>query len=78
MKQHIIDGNNLIGKIGSLSKLQKRDKQSAREQVAFLIQKYFRDKKVNVSYDSTETLIKILIVGSYTAMASAVSFSLAK
>jgi hypothetical protein len=32
----------------------------------------------NVSYDSTGTLIKILVVGSFTAMASAVTFSLAK
>ncbi len=32
----------------------------------------------NVQYDSTETLIKIIIVGSYTAMASAITFSLAE
>lgn len=32
----------------------------------------------NVSYDSFGNLLKILIVGSYTAMASAVTFSLAK
>ena len=32
----------------------------------------------NVQYDSATTLIKIMIVGSYTAMASAVTFSLAK
>lgn len=31
-----------------------------------------------VPYDSIETLLKILIVGSYTAMASAITFSLAK
>jgi len=49
MKHYIIDGNNLIGKIGSLSKLQKKDKQRAREQVAFLIQQYFQNKKVSVS-----------------------------
>ncbi len=32
----------------------------------------------NVHYDSIETLLKIIIVGSYTAMASAITFSLAK
>ena len=32
----------------------------------------------NVSADSTGTLMKIMIVGSYTAMASAVTFSLTK
>jgi hypothetical protein len=32
----------------------------------------------NVQYDSTETLFKIIIVGSYTAMASAITFSLGK
>jgi len=31
-----------------------------------------------VPYDSFESLLKILIVGSYTAMASAITFSLAK
>jgi predicted RNA-binding protein with PIN domain len=48
MKQYIIDGNNLIGKIGVLSKLQKIDRQRVREQAAFLIQQYFRNKKVKV------------------------------
>lgn len=32
----------------------------------------------NVQYDSLETLMKIMIVGSYTAMASAITFSLSK
>lgn len=32
----------------------------------------------NVSFDSSQTLAKIIIVGSYTAMASAITFSLAK
>jgi len=32
----------------------------------------------NVQYDSLQTLLKIIIVGSYTAMASAITFSLAK
>ena len=49
MKHYIIDGNNLIGKISFLNKLQKTDKQRAREQVVFLIQQYFHNKKVNIS-----------------------------
>jgi predicted RNA-binding protein with PIN domain len=49
MKQYVIDGNNLIGKIRSLSKLQKKDKQGVREQVVFLVQQYFYGKKVNVT-----------------------------
>jgi hypothetical protein len=49
MKHYIIDGNNLIGKIVALAKLQKKDKQRVREQVAFLVQQYFQSKKVNVS-----------------------------
>jgi hypothetical protein len=32
----------------------------------------------NVQYESTAMLLKIMIVGSYTAMASAITFSLAK
>ncbi len=49
MRKYIIDGNNLIGKISSLQKLQKSDKQSAREKLAFLIESYFREKKAKVS-----------------------------
>ena len=49
MRKYIIDGNNLIGKIRSLQKLQQSDKQSAREKLAFLIESYFREKKVKVS-----------------------------
>ena len=49
MKHYIIDGNNLIGKIGALSKLQKRDKQGVRERLVFLIQQCFHDKKAKVS-----------------------------
>ncbi len=49
MRKYIIDGNNLIGKIRPLQKLQNSDKQSAREKLAFLIESYFRGKKAKVS-----------------------------
>lgn len=62
MKQYIIDGNNLIGKHPKLKGIQKKDKQSAREQLAFTIENYFTFKKANVSLhlDGYESLpIKI-------------------
>lgn len=49
MLKYIIDGNNLIGKIKSLQKLQSSDKQSAREKLAYLIDNYFNKKKFKVS-----------------------------
>lgn len=49
MRKFIFDGNNLIGKISSLQKLKKADKQSAREKLAFLIDNYFHKKKFRVS-----------------------------
>lgn len=48
MKKYLIDGNNLICKIQSLSKLQKKDKQASREKLAFFIDRYFSHKKVEV------------------------------
>jgi predicted RNA-binding protein with PIN domain len=48
MKFYIIDGNNLIGKNKSLSSLQKKDKQSSREKLAFMIHDYFHDKKIKI------------------------------
>jgi len=49
MIKYIIDGNNLIGKIHSLSALQKKDKQAPREKLVFLVENYFHNKKINVS-----------------------------
>ncbi len=49
MKHYIIDGNNLIGKVKKLSELQKKDKQSAREQLVYFLQNYFSGKKVKIS-----------------------------
>lgn len=49
MQKYIIDGNNLIGKIRELLDLQNKDKQAAREKLAFLTDSYFQSKKVKVS-----------------------------
>ena len=49
MKQYIIDGNNLIGKIKSLMSIQKKDKQGAREKLVMLLDSYFHEKKAAVS-----------------------------
>ena len=49
MQQFIIDGNNLIGKIPALHKLQKKDKQQSRIKLAFLIDNYFHNKKAKVT-----------------------------
>ena len=49
MKYYIIDGNNLIGKISSLWKLQKVDGQQSREKLAFMLDRYFAGSKVKVS-----------------------------
>ena len=49
MKHYIVDGNNLIGKIPSIKKLQKINKQASREKLAFLIGRYFISGKNTVS-----------------------------
>jgi predicted RNA-binding protein with PIN domain len=49
MLKYIIDGNNLIGKIKDLQKLQYNDKQAAREKLAFLIDNFFLNKKIKAS-----------------------------
>jgi len=58
MKHYIIDGNNLIGKIDSLKKMQQKDKQHSREKVAFMIDNHFREKKtkVTIHFDGFENL----------------------
>ncbi len=45
MKTFLIDGNNLIGKIKNLFTLQQKDKQASREQLIFLLEKYFKNQK---------------------------------
>jgi len=49
MKHYIIDGNNLIGKIPFIKKLQRSDKQASREKVSFLLGRYFARRKASVS-----------------------------
>ncbi|MCH7770279.1 MAG: NYN domain-containing protein [Bacteroidetes bacterium] len=49
MKHYIIDGNNLIGKIKSLHKMQQSNKQGSREKLSFMIDNYFHDKKAKVT-----------------------------
>jgi hypothetical protein len=49
MNHYIIDGNNLIGRIGELKQLQKKDKQGSREKLVHFLNRYFAGKKVKVS-----------------------------
>jgi predicted RNA-binding protein with PIN domain len=49
MQKYIIDGNNLIGKIKSLQKLQQNDKQAVREKLVFIVERYFHKRKFRVS-----------------------------
>jgi uncharacterized protein len=66
MNHFIIDGNNLIGRIPALLKLQKKEKlkippsggQSSRERLAFLIERYFakRKDKVTLHFDGFQNL----------------------
>jgi uncharacterized protein len=54
MRHYVIDGNNLIGKISTLHKLQNKDKQSSREKLAFILERYFGNKnnvKVTLHFD---------------------------
>ena len=54
MRHYIIDGNNLIGKISALQKLQKKNKQSSRQKLAFILESYFIGKpnnRVSLHYD---------------------------
>lgn len=75
MKHYIIDGNNLIGKIKYLNQIQKKNKQQSREKLAFLLSRYFSNRKVSVSlhFDGFEndaikvSGIKIIYSGSLTA-----------
>ena len=76
MKHFIIDGNNLIGKIASLHKLQQKVKQSSREKLAFILESYFIGKpnnKVSLHYDGFEgqsirlQRIRIIYSGKRTA-----------
>ncbi len=56
MKKYIIDGNNLIGKVKLLASIQGKDKQASRDKLAFIIDRFFAAKKVEVylHYDGFE------------------------
>ena len=58
MKTYLIDGNNLIGKIPRLFSLQKKDGQSSREQLAFMLERFFSKKKVKfiIHFDGYKNL----------------------
>ena len=49
IQKYIIDGNNLIGKIKSLWKLQKSDKQMSRVKLVIMIDQHFASKKIEIS-----------------------------
>lgn len=49
VKKYLVDGNNLIGKIDSLWKLQNSDKQMSRVKLVKLIDQHFGATKINVS-----------------------------
>ena len=48
MKDYLIDGNNLMGKISVIKKIQIKDKQLARERLVMLIEKFFNKRKGKV------------------------------
>lgn len=72
---YIIDGNNVIGKIPVLFNLQKKDKRRVRQQLVYLLQRYFSGKKINLSlyFDGHENIPlhfskgKIIYSGNKTA-----------
>ncbi len=49
IQKYIIDGNNLIGKIPELWKVQKNDKQLSRIKLVKLLDQYFRNKGMKIS-----------------------------
>ncbi|HPI37873.1 MAG TPA: NYN domain-containing protein [Ignavibacteriaceae bacterium] len=75
MNKFFIDGNNLIGKIKWLKQLQKKDGQSAREQLVFILERFFCKKKIDVTvyFDGFQKdaiksdYIRIIYSGSKTA-----------
>lgn len=49
MISYIIDGNNLIGKSKSLMRLQTKDRQSSREKLVVILDRYFYNRKNSVT-----------------------------
>lgn len=56
MKNYLIDGNNLIGKIKKLFNLQKKDGQAARSTLVLMLERNFEKNKqrVNLFFDGFE------------------------
>ena len=75
MKNYIIDGNNLIGKIKNLKSLFQKDKQASGEKLVLILERYFIRKKAKVTlhFDGFEndpiksSKIKITYSGNRTA-----------
>jgi predicted RNA-binding protein with PIN domain len=72
---YIIDGNNIIGKISSLKKLQIKDKQGSREKLVLMLQRYFgkRNAKVSLHFDGYPggdiKILKLKVIYSKTVTA---------
>lgn len=49
INKYIIDGNNLIGKISNLEKIRKSNPQAARDNLTAILDRYFSNKKLEVS-----------------------------
>lgn len=49
MRHYIIDGNNLIGKLKQFGQIKAGPKNSDRERLAYIIDRFFKGKKVKVS-----------------------------
>ncbi|MGE5402198.1 MAG: NYN domain-containing protein [Ignavibacteriales bacterium] len=58
MRHYLVDGNNLIGKIKTLRKLQSKSGQASREKLAFMVDRYFSNKnaKVTIYFDGFREL----------------------
>jgi len=75
MKQYVIDGNNVIGKIKKLKNLRQKDKQTSREKLVFMVDNFLRNKKVKctIHFDGfgqtpvKSTLSKIIYSNDKTA-----------
>jgi len=75
MFHYIIDGNNLIGEIKSLHKIQSTDRQGSREKLIFLLDRFFFNKHaiITVHLDGFQKLpikpykVKIIYSDKLTA-----------
>jgi predicted RNA-binding protein with PIN domain len=56
MKILLIDGNNLIGKIRSLSEVHKKNKQASREQLVLLLNRISRKENIFLYFDGFENI----------------------